>query len=112
MTQHLAASRYHEWAASTAQQCAEKAVKALTDFLQGATRGHSITPILQQLPESLQVPSAVPDSARELDQVCVTARYSNGFTNGSPTDYFGDKTGERLLGNARNALEFCRRKIY
>ena len=106
--ENSAAASYHEWAAFGAQQSAEKAVKALVASLHGAERGHSITGLLEQLRSSIEVPEAVLEAARDLDQVYVTARYPNGFASGAPADYFGQKTSERLIGHARTVLEFCR----
>lgn len=102
---------YHEWAAFAAQQSAEKAVKALVHFLQGSTRGHSITAFFEALPASVPIPEGLLDSARELDQVYLTARYPNGFASGSPADYFTEKSSQRLIGHARSIFEFCRSQI-
>lgn len=41
---------HHEWTAFQTQQSAEKAVKALVQFLHGSARGRSVTAIVQQLP--------------------------------------------------------------
>ena len=49
-------TKYYEWAAFCAQQSAEKAVKALIQFLHGSVRGHSVTEMLRQLPASVPVP--------------------------------------------------------
>ena len=107
-----AANAHHEWAAFQAQQCAEKAVKALVQHLHGSVRGHSIKEILDQLPLPLQVPAALLEAARELDKVYVTARYPNGFVSGTPSDYFTAKNSKQLIGHARNILEFCRSQIH
>jgi HEPN domain-containing protein len=107
-----AAHSHHEWAAFQAQQCAEKAVKALVQHLHGSVRGHSIKEILGQLPTPLQAPAALVDAARELDKVYVTARYPNGFVSGTPSDYFTAKNSEQLIGYARSILEFCRSQIH
>ena len=109
--ENSAAGGYHEWAAFGAQQSAEKAVKALVESLHGSERGHSITGILEQLSGAVEVPEAVLEAARDLDQVYITARYPNGFAAGAPADYFSEKTSERLLGHARTVLAFCRSKI-
>jgi|SRR6516225_3875483 len=106
-----AASAHYEWAAFQAQQAAEKAVKALVQFLHGATRGHSITQMLEQLP-GLQVPQAALDAARQLDKVYLTARYPNGFVSGAPSDYFTEKESRELIDHARSILEFCGSQIH
>lgn len=106
-----AAAGHHEWAAFQAQQSAEKAAKALVQALHGATRGHSITDILKQLPQAILIPGAVFDAARELDKVYVTARYPNGFASGSPSDYFTAASSQELIQYARDILDFCRSQI-
>jgi HEPN domain-containing protein len=68
------AAGLHEWAAFAAQQCAEKAVKALVQSLHGAERGHSVGGLLRQLPESLRPESPVMDAAQELDQIRFMSR--------------------------------------
>jgi HEPN domain-containing protein len=103
---------YHEWAAFQAQQCAEKAAKALAQSLHGAVRGHSVTDILSQLPAAVEAPQEILDSARELDKVYVTARYPNGFAAGAPTDYFTERSSRELIEQASHVFEFCRSKIY
>jgi HEPN domain-containing protein len=107
-----ASSGHHEWVAFQAQQCAEKAAKALVQSLHGAVRGHSITEILSQLPTSVGVGQSLLDSARELDKVYVTSRYPNGFASGRPADYFSEKSSQELMSHAQIVLEFCRSKIH
>jgi len=104
-----AAAGFHEWAAFAAQQSGEKAVKALVESRHGASRGHSITGILCRC--GVDVPEAVGEAARELDQVYVTARYPNGFAAGAPADYFSERTSEHLLANASSIVDFCRSAI-
>jgi HEPN domain-containing protein len=103
---------HYEWAAFQAQQAAEKAVKALVQFLHGAVRGHSITEILQQLPASARAPQTILEAARQLDKVYLTARYPNGFVSGIPSDYFTEKDSREHIGHARSILEFCRSQIH
>jgi len=107
-----AAAGYYEWTAFQAQQSAEKAVKALVQFLHGSVRGHSVTEILRQLPPSVEVPATVLGAAQEIDKVYVTSRYPNGFASGSPGDYFSEKNAEELIAYAREVLEFCRSQIH
>ena len=91
-----AGAGYHEGAAFYAQQSAEKAVKALIQFLHGGVRGHSITEMLRQMPESIEVTPSLLNAAQELDKVYVTSRYPNGFTSATPADYFKPATNSTL----------------
>jgi HEPN domain-containing protein len=103
-----AAAGLHEWAAFAAQQAAEKAVKALLESLHGVARGHSITSLLLRLPDGTQASAEVLEAARQLDQVYVTSRYPNGFSEGAPSDYFSAASSGRLIQHARDILQFCR----
>ena len=106
-----AGSGYHEGAAFHAQQCAEKAAKALVESLHGSVRGHSVSEILRQLPASLSVPKTLLNAAAELDSVYVTSRYPNGYPSGSPDQYFFEKDSHELIGYARQILDWCRSQI-
>ena len=107
-----AGAGYHEGAAFYAQQSAEKAVKALIQFLHGGVRGHSITDMLRQMPESVDVTASLLNAAQELDKVYVTSRYPNGFASGTPADYFSAKSSADLLAYARAILDWCRSQIH
>jgi len=104
-------TKYYEWAAFCSQQSAEKAVKALIQFLHGSVRGHSVTEMLRQLPASVQVPKTAMAGAQGLDRVYVTSRYPNGFVSGAPADYFNEEAAQELVGHARTIVEFCRSQI-
>jgi HEPN domain-containing protein len=106
------AQGYHEWCAFAAQQCGEKAVKALVQSLHGSVRGHAIGEILALLPAAVAVPDAVADAAGELDRLYFTSRDPNGFTSGSPANHFSDRSSQRFLDYARTVLEFCRSQIH
>ena len=89
-----------------------KAVNALVQMLHGSVRGHSVSEILRQLPATTGVPDAALSAALALDKVYFTARYPNGFSTGSPGDYFSEQDSEVLITHARTILEFCRSKIH
>ncbi len=58
----------HEWACFAAQQAAEKAVQVGLHLVQGQEAwGHVIARLLQELPESGQVPASLLDKAKVLD---------------------------------------------
>lgn len=107
-----AASGYHEGAAFHAQQCAEKAVKALVQSLHGAVLGHAITEILQQLITSINVPAQILNGAQKLDKVYITSRYPNGFASGNPSDYFNENDSRELIAYAQKILDWCRGQIH
>jgi HEPN domain-containing protein len=96
---------YWEWACFTAQQAAEKAVKALLMQRGLSAWGHSITPMLRCL-EGIDVPEALVESAQLLDAYYIPARYPNGFAEGKPADYFNKQKAEEAVDAARSILRF------
>jgi HEPN domain-containing protein len=98
-----AAGGYYEWSAYAARQGAAKAVCAL---LPPQPKGdQSVEALLARVAPWLQVPGALQDAARELDQA------ARDFTAGESADAFSEATSRQLIGNARAILEFCRSQI-
>jgi len=100
---------FYEWACFTAQQAAEKMVKALGMKLGIELWGHSLTQMLKAIAEEkgIDIPSSVSEAARELDKYYIPTRYPNGFASGKPADYFSREDAERALGSAREIFRFC-----
>jgi HEPN domain-containing protein len=71
-----------EWAAFAAQQCAEKALKALILRRGGEPCRHSITILAEALPADLRLPREILEAANRLDKHYIPARYPNGFAQG------------------------------
>ena len=98
---------YYEWACFTAQQSAEKAVKALYQKLHMSVRGHSILKMLEGLSASTPAPEEIMHAGRLLDRYYIETRYPNGFPEGSPSDYFDKKIAEEAHDAAGKILRFC-----
>jgi HEPN domain-containing protein len=101
----------HEWACFGAQQAAEKAVKALLQKRAAEAWGHSVTYLLQALPEGDRPGGELLDQARNLDKHYVPARYPNGFDVGAPMDYFTEAEACRAIENARAILDHCKGRL-
>ena len=100
---------YYEWACFSAQQAAEKAVKALHYALGQEAWGHVIARLLEELP--LEVPETLKDKARVLDGFYIPPRYPNGFPEGAPFEHYGKLQAEEALEYAREILEFVRKAL-
>ncbi|GIV79523.1 HEPN domain-containing protein [Litorilinea aerophila] len=101
---------YWEWACFTAQQAAEKAVKALLMHQGYSAWGHSITPMLRNL-ETLNVPTALIEKAQSLDAYYIPTRYPNGFAEGKPADYYNESQAREAVDAATEIIRFCKTHI-
>jgi HEPN domain-containing protein len=101
----------YEWACLAAHQAAEKAVKALYQKLGIEVWGHSISRLLENLPEGLKPSNELIDITKELDKHYITTRYPNAYPEGAPMDYYTKSEAERVVEYARRVIEFCRSKV-
>lgn len=103
-----AAAKRYEWACFAAQQAGELAVKAVHLRLGQEAWGHVVRRLLEELPASIVVPSALLDSARTLDLHYIPTRYPNGHDAGPPGEHYGPLQAEEAIRHAREIIEFCR----
>ncbi len=96
-----------EWSCFSAQQSAEKAVKAVFLHMHGEGWGHSVYGLLGNLGKMIPVPEPLLDAAKALDKHYIPTRYPNGFDSGAPGDYYTKKDSEEAITNAREIIEFC-----
>lgn len=102
-------SGYFEWACFTAQQAAEKAIKALFQHLHGEAWGHGAKALLENLPYEDRL--SLVDEAKLLDRLYIPTRYPNGLPQGIPHDYFTSQDAEQALKAAVRIYEWCKSKI-
>lgn len=102
---------FFEWACFSAQQSAEKAVKALYLSLNKHVLGHSVLQMLKGLSVSHAISEDLFHAARVLDRYYIESRYPSGFPQGSPADYFDAKIAREACDAAREILRFCEDSI-
>jgi HEPN domain-containing protein len=105
-----AASR-HEWASFASHQAAEKAVKALHLHLGQEAWGHAVARLLTDLPRSAEVPEALIEKGRVLDNLYIPARYPNSHSEGAPFEHYGPLQSEDAIRHAREILAFVRSQM-
>lgn len=102
---------FYEWACFTAQQAAEKAVKALYYATNRDVRGHSIARMLSNAREFFDVPEELIHRGRILDRYYIEARYPNGFPEGYPAEYFDRDIAKEAVDAAEEIIRFVENTI-
>lgn len=98
---------YHDWACFSAQQAAEKAVKAVFQKMGAEAWGHSVADLLTELAARRPVPPQLLEGALELDKAYIPARYPNAHPSGAPRTRYTRTEAVRLIEHARAIVEFC-----
>ena len=104
---HSSKDKDFEWSCFSAQQAAEKAVKAVFLYLHGEGWGHSVYGLLKALSGKVKVSQKVLEAAKLLDKHYIPTRYPNGFDSGIPADYYTKKEAQEAIKNAREIIKFC-----
>lgn len=94
-----------------AQQCAEKAVKALWYLLGEDPWGHSVQKLVMQFPDQSRIPDAEDwqQRAAALDKFYIPTRYPNGLPDLTPQQSYFAQDAVQAIGNATFFLEACER---
>lgn len=98
---------FYNWACFSAQQSAEKAVKAVFQKMGAEAWGHSVFDLLQALARHHPVSQELTDGALELDKAYIPTRYPNAHPSGSPRQRYTEREATRLIGYAEAIVEFC-----
>ena len=101
----------HEWSCFAAQQAAEKAVKALHLHAGQKAWGNVIAQLLEELPETVDVPELLVEKGRVLDNFYIPSRYPNGHSTGAPFEHYGPLQSEVAIRHAHEIIEFIRAQI-
>jgi HEPN domain-containing protein len=98
---------YHNWACFSAQQSAEKALKAVFQKLRAEAWGHSVADLLKELSKKYNISEELEEGALELDKAYIPTRYPNALPSGSPRSRYTKVEARRLIEHAERILEFC-----
>jgi len=102
---------FYEWACFSAQQSAEKAVKAVFQKMGAEAWGHSVADLLEELSKTHSLSGKLKDAALELDKAYIPTRYPNAHPSGSPKSRYTKKEARRLIEYATEIVEFCARLL-
>jgi len=98
---------FYNWACFSAQQSAEKAVKAVFQRRGAEAWGHSVADLLGELSELYSIPEKLKNAALELDKAYIPTRYPNAHPSGSPKSRYTEEEARRHIEHATKILEFC-----
>lgn len=98
---------FHNWACFSAQQAAEKAVKAVFQRMGAEAWGHSVADLLAQLGTRHGVPQALIDDALDLDKAYIPSRDPNAHPTGSPASRYTAEEARRHISHGETILAFC-----
>jgi HEPN domain-containing protein len=95
----LAAAGHHAHACFSAQQCAEKAVKAAWYLIGTAPWGHSVQKLINDFPMKDRLPDldALIEKALVLDRLYVPTRYPNGLPDLTPEETYFAVDSQRSI---------------
>jgi HEPN domain-containing protein len=108
---HALEGEFYHQVCFIAQQCAEKALKAIL-YADGARNviGHSVAGLLARLADRPALAS-LRDSAAELDLFYIPTRYPNGLVEGTPHEAFTRSQADRALQWAHEFVSLARREL-
>ena len=101
----------YDWACFAAQQASEKAVKGLILAKSGEGWGHSVTRLLKDLSNIMEISPTLIKAAMNLDKHYIPTRYPNGFDSGAPREYYTDEDAEKAIEDAQSIYDFCIKSI-
>ena len=97
-----------EWACFTAQQSAEKGLKAVYEKMNMKAKGHSILGLLKGLSNYYNISEKFYSYGRILSRYYIEARYPNGFPEGAPIDYFDENMAKEAVNASDEILKWCK----
>ncbi len=100
----------YSWACFAAQQSAEKAVKALYMKKNSIAWGHSISELLESLPEDAKPDAKLIDEAKKLDKYYIPTRYPNAHPSGPSFKYYTKEEAGEAIKICEEVISFCVRK--
>jgi len=98
---------FYNWACFSAQQSAEKAVKAVFQKMGADVWGHAVSDLIIELSKIYHVPQELIDGALELDKAYISARYPDAHPSGSPRNKYIKTEADRLISHAEKIFQFC-----
>ena len=110
-TQDLLRGGHWSWCCFTAQQAAEKALKAICERLRRPHFGHNLNVLRQAIEDRTTVPEAVRLACARLNRYYIPTRYPDAFDRGAPADQFFDADAQQAVRDAEEVMDFAERLV-
>lgn len=99
---------FYNWACFSAQQAAEKALKAVFQKMGAEAWGHSVVGLLNELATRVEIAPGLLEACQELDKAYIPTRYPNALPSGSPSQLYNRGEAERLTAYGEKIIQFCK----
>ncbi len=96
------------WCCFTAQQSAEKSIKAILNHLQSDTLGRNLNTLIQEVEQHRQVNQAVINACIRLNRFYIPTRYPDAFASGVPAEQYFDQDANQAVQDAEEVIRFAR----
>lgn len=100
----------YEEACYECHQAAEKAIKALLNYLNKERRGHSLLYLSSEL--SINIPDDVRECIIYLDKHYIPSRYPDVYDEGIPADYYTAKDSRECIKCAEKIVNWVKSYIH
>jgi HEPN domain-containing protein len=108
---NLFEGRHWSWCCFTAQQAAEKALKAICEQRRSPQVGHNLNLLLQAIEAQGPVPPSVRTACARLNRHYIPTRYPNSFDRGAPVDQYFEGDARQALEDATEVVELAQRTV-
>jgi len=99
----------YEEACFESHQAAEKAIKALLNYMHRERIGHSLLYLASEA--QAEVPEDVRQCILYLDKHYIPSRYPNAYDEGAPMDYYTKEDADNCISCAEKILGWVRRLV-
>lgn len=106
-TVDLLADGHWSWCCFTAQQAAEKALKAVCEHLRTPHFGHNLNVLRQVIEDQIPVPGPVHTACARLNRFYIATRYPDAFDQGAPAEQFFEPDARQALQDAEEVIAFA-----
>ncbi|RKY57110.1 MAG: hypothetical protein DRP94_09690 [Candidatus Latescibacterota bacterium] len=105
--QSLLDGKHWSWCCFTCQQAAEKALKAVCEFLRIPQFGHNLNMLVQAIAAQRAVSDSIRTACARLNRYYIPTRYPNAFDRGAPADQFLEEDAHQALEDTREVVKFA-----